>query len=76
MNNFKEQITCNACSNTIMRDTEIMETSGKFAELESPMKAVVIKRFVCDKCHESDYTIKLIKNDNGKVEKCLKQALN
>ena len=58
---LKENITCCVCSNKEVRESEIIETSGKLMELETPLKCIIIKKFICSKCKESNCNIKLTK---------------
>lgn len=61
-NEYHERIICGKCKNEYSRDIEALEVFGKHCELDQPLKVIVVKKFKCKKCKETEnHSINIIK---------------
>jgi predicted nucleic-acid-binding Zn-ribbon protein len=63
-NEFQEKIICNGCGAKLYRKLEIQDANMKDKDLLSPLKILIIKKFKCQQCNETEnYKIEIIKNN-------------
>jgi hypothetical protein len=61
---YQEKITCEKCKSEYYRDLETIEMVGKHCETDSPLNAVIIKKFKCKKCKAVDnFNIEIVGNE-------------
>lgn len=52
MTNYEEEIVCNSCNSKCTRKLEVKKI--EFEELDQPLNVIIIKKFKCKHCNETE----------------------
>ncbi|MFW6008583.1 MAG: hypothetical protein ACOCP8_04880 [archaeon] len=64
MTEYKEKVTCNKCSTIQEREIESIEITNNYLNIKKPFKCLIIKKFICPECGDSEnYSIEIIKDE-------------